>query len=73
MSLANAAALPMILKSAFELKVLDIISEAEEGTYLSTTEITSKIGSKNPNAHILLDRMLRLLTSYSVLNCQLKE
>ncbi|XP_074263670.1 inositol 4-methyltransferase-like [Silene latifolia] len=72
-SMANAAALPMILRSAFELKVLDIISEAGEGAYLSTTEIATKIGSKNPNAPVLLDRMLRLLTSYSVLTCKLQE
>ncbi|KAH9620884.1 hypothetical protein KSS87_011234 [Heliosperma pusillum] len=71
--LANAAALPMILRSAFELKVLDILCEAQEGAYLSTTEIATKIGSKNPNAPVLLDRMLRLLTSYSVLKCKLHE
>ncbi|KAL9234743.1 hypothetical protein vseg_009576 [Gypsophila vaccaria] len=72
-SLANAAALPMILKSAFELKVLDIICGAGEGAYLSPTEIAHKIGSKNPNAPVLLDRMLRLLTSYSVLQCKLQQ
>lgn len=72
-TLANAAALPMILKSAFELKILDIILDAGEGAWISTREIAKQIGAKNPNAPILLDRMLRLLASHSVLTCKLQK
>lgn len=72
-TLANSAALPMIIKSAFELKILDMISELKDGASISPTEIASKIGAKNPNAPVLLDRMLRLLASYSVLTCKLQK
>nr|P45986.1 RecName: Full=Inositol 4-methyltransferase [Mesembryanthemum crystallinum]AAA33032.1 myo-inositol O-methyl transferase [Mesembryanthemum crystallinum]AAB05891.1 inositol methyltransferase [Mesembryanthemum crystallinum] len=72
-TLANAAAFPMILKSAFELKILDIFSKAGEGVFVSTSEIASQIGAKNPNAPVLLDRMLRLLASHSVLTCKLQK
>uniref|UniRef100_A0A803LV26 O-methyltransferase C-terminal domain-containing protein n=1 Tax=Chenopodium quinoa TaxID=63459 RepID=A0A803LV26_CHEQI len=63
----------MILKSAFELKILDIILDAREGACISTPEIAKKIGAKNPNAPILLDRMLQLLASHSVLTCKLQK
>lgn len=61
----------MILKSAFELKILDIILDAGQGGWVSISEIASRIGAKNPDAPVLLNRMLRLLASYSVLTCKL--
>lgn len=70
-TMANGIALPMILKSAFELKILDIILDAGQGGWVSTSEIASRIGAKNPDAPVLLNRMLRLLASYSVLTCKL--
>ena len=70
--LANAAILPMVLKSAMELNLIDIISEAGTGAFLSPLEIAAKLPTKNQDAPVLLDRMLRLLASYSILKCTLR-
>ncbi|XP_010539649.1 PREDICTED: indole glucosinolate O-methyltransferase 4-like [Tarenaya hassleriana] len=70
--ISNAVAFPMVLKAAFEIGVIDTISEAGEGAWLSPSEIASRLPTKptNPQAPLLLDRMLRLLTSYSILKCR---
>uniref|UniRef100_A0A2N9F5J4 caffeate O-methyltransferase n=1 Tax=Fagus sylvatica TaxID=28930 RepID=A0A2N9F5J4_FAGSY len=70
--LANAVVLPMVLKSVLELNLIDIISEAGTGAFLSPLEIASRLPTKNPDAPVLLDRMLRLLASYSILKCSLR-
>ncbi|XP_050213089.1 caffeic acid 3-O-methyltransferase-like [Mercurialis annua] len=70
--LANAVVVPMVLKSALELSIIDIIFTAtKSGASLSPSEIAAKIPSKNPDAPVLLDRMLRLLASYDILECSL--
>ncbi|KAK6246224.1 hypothetical protein SCA6_009314 [Theobroma cacao] len=70
--LANAVVLPMVLKSALELNIIDTISAAGDGTYLSPSQIASGLPTKNPEASLLLDRMLRLLASYSILKCSVR-
>lgn len=67
--LSNAAAFPMVLKAALELGVIDTIATAGVGLWLSPSEIALRLSTKprNPQAPVLLDRMLRLLASYSVL------
>ncbi|KAL9857195.1 putative O-methyltransferase COMT-type, S-adenosyl-L-methionine-dependent methyltransferase [Arabidopsis thaliana] len=71
--LANAAAFPMVLKAALELGVFDTLyAEASRSdSFLSPSEIASKLPTtpRNPEAPVLLDRMLRLLASYSVVKC----
>ncbi|OMO64428.1 O-methyltransferase, family 2 [Corchorus olitorius] len=67
--LANAVVLPMVLKSALELNIIDTISAAGDGAFLSPTQIASILSTRNPEASVLLDRMLRLLASYSILKC----
>ncbi|KDP32877.1 hypothetical protein JCGZ_12169 [Jatropha curcas] len=68
--LANAIVLPMVLKSAIELNIIDIVSTAtSNGLGISPVEIAAQIPTKNPDAPVLLDRMLRLLASYDILNC----
>ncbi|KAJ8762911.1 hypothetical protein K2173_023040 [Erythroxylum novogranatense] len=67
--LANAIVFPMVLKSAIELNIIDLISEATTasgGIGLSPSEIALRIPTKNPDAPLLIDRMLRLLASYDV-------
>ncbi|GAB4837007.1 hypothetical protein Ancab_039546 [Ancistrocladus abbreviatus] len=59
----------MSLRSAVELGLLNIISKAGRG--LSVTEIAAQLSTKNPQAPDMLERMLRLLSSYSILNCTL--
>ncbi|KAJ0086304.1 hypothetical protein Patl1_08344 [Pistacia atlantica] len=61
--LANAAVYLMFLKSAIELNIIDIIfASSDGGIFLSPWEIASRLPTKNPNAPVMLDRMLRLLS-----------
>ncbi|XP_052192145.1 caffeic acid 3-O-methyltransferase-like isoform X2 [Diospyros lotus] len=72
MQLVNSLALPTVLQVAVELGVLEIIAKAEcaGGSLLTSSEIASRIpGCRNPDAPHMLDRMLRLLVSHSVLTC----
>ncbi|XP_071725235.1 caffeic acid 3-O-methyltransferase 1 [Rutidosis leptorrhynchoides] len=73
MQLASASVLPMVLKSAIELDLLEIMAKAGPGAFLSPSDIASHLPTTNPDAPIMLDRMLRLLASYSVLTCSLKD
>ncbi|GMP39519.1 hypothetical protein CsSME_00010319 [Camellia sinensis var. sinensis] len=41
--------------------------------YVSPSEVAAQLPTKNPDAAVMLDRILRLLTSYSVLNCTLQD
>ncbi|KAL6006603.1 Caffeic acid 3-O-methyltransferase 1 [Asimina triloba] len=69
MVLSSAYAFPMTLKAAIELDVLEIIAKAGPAAQLSAAEIASHITTKNAGAPIMLDRILRLLASYSILTC----
>ncbi|KAK6938397.1 Plant methyltransferase dimerization [Dillenia turbinata] len=69
--LANAVVMPMVLKSVLEPGVIDIISSAPDA-YLSPSEISGWISAENPDAPVLLDRMLALLASLSILKCELR-
>ncbi|KAL6290596.1 hypothetical protein ACE6H2_008106 [Prunus campanulata] len=69
MQLAGSTALSMSLQSAIKLGVFDIIAREGPGAKLSSSDIAAKIGTKNPEAPMMLDRILRLLASHSVLNC----
>nr|XP_043631735.1 caffeic acid 3-O-methyltransferase [Erigeron canadensis] len=74
MQLASASVLPMVLKSAIELDLLETIAKAGEGAYVSPSELAAQLPSKaNPEAPVMLDRICRLLASYSVLTCTLKD
>nr|BBA20644.1 putative O-methyltransferase [Eschscholzia californica subsp. californica] len=74
MQLASATVPAMVLKTAIELDLLEIITKSDLGAKLSSTEIASKIPNcKNPDAPVMLDRMLRLLASYNILTCSLRE
>lgn len=73
MQLASASVLPMVLKSAIELDLLELIKKAGPGAYVSPSELASQLPTQNPEAHVMLDRILRLLASYSVLRCTLKN
>ncbi|XP_039134038.1 caffeic acid 3-O-methyltransferase 1-like [Dioscorea cayenensis subsp. rotundata] len=62
-------ALPMTLKAMIELDVLEVMAAAGPGALLSPEEILSKIQSSNPDAHEVLDRMLRFLAANKVMMC----
>ncbi|KAK9098043.1 hypothetical protein Syun_025088 [Stephania yunnanensis] len=71
--LAYGALVPMVMRAVIKLNVFEIMSRAPT-TYLSALEIASQLpNNKNPDAHIVLDRLLRLLASHSVLTCIIKE
>ncbi|KAE8686502.1 Caffeic acid 3-O-methyltransferase [Hibiscus syriacus] len=72
MQLSFASALPMILKSAIELDLLGIIAKAGPNALLSSKEVAAQLSTTNPDAPLMLDRMFRVLSSYSVLTCSLR-
>ncbi|CAI9108288.1 OLC1v1007857C1 [Oldenlandia corymbosa var. corymbosa] len=72
--LVTSAALPMVLYTAVKLKLFEIIADAApEKNKLSALEIASKLQSKNPEASSIIDRMLCLLSSYSVFTYDVVE
>ncbi|XP_027333153.1 caffeic acid 3-O-methyltransferase-like [Abrus precatorius] len=72
MELAGASALPMVLKSALDLGIIETIAKAGPSAYLSPSHIAAKVQTiKNPDAPAMLDRLLRLLASYNILTCSL--
>ncbi|KAL5738838.1 hypothetical protein ACOSP7_031599 [Xanthoceras sorbifolium] len=73
MQLASGSVLPMVLKSAIELDLLEIIAKAGPGAFMSPKEIASQLPTNNPDAPLMLDRILRLLASYSILTCSLRQ
>ncbi|KAK2649939.1 hypothetical protein Ddye_017428 [Dipteronia dyeriana] len=72
-NLALSVVLPMALRTAVELDVFNIIAKAGPGAKLSPSEIATQIPTTNPNAANMLDRILRLLASYRVLDCSLNS
>ncbi|KAF9603317.1 hypothetical protein IFM89_034666 [Coptis chinensis] len=69
-SLATMSIFPMVLRTVIELDLLEIISKAGSNAQLSPSQISSKLPTKNPTmTSMMLDRILRLLASYSMLTC----
>ncbi|KAK9105980.1 hypothetical protein Scep_022824 [Stephania cephalantha] len=67
--LVNACLLPMVMRAAIKLNVFEIMNKASN-TPLSSSHIASQLpNNKNPNAQLVLDRMLCFLASHSVLTC----
>ncbi|KAM3711673.1 hypothetical protein ACJW31_01G125900 [Castanea mollissima] len=68
MQLATTSVLPM--KAAIELGVLEILDRAGPGALLSTSQIASQLPThNNQDKSLLLDCMLKLLASHSILTC----
>lgn len=72
MQLASASVLPMVLKAAIELDLLEIMAKAGPGAFVSPADLSSQLPTKNPDAPVMLDRMLRVLASYSILTYSLR-
>ncbi|MED6132540.1 hypothetical protein PIB30_019866 [Stylosanthes scabra] len=71
--LSSLQVFPFILNAAIDLNLFEIFSELahEKGDeYLSVSQIASKLPThvQHPQLHNRLDRMLRVLASFSVLN-----
>ncbi|KAJ6776596.1 O-METHYLTRANSFERASE [Salix koriyanagi] len=72
LQLASASTLPMVFKAVIELGVLEIIEKAGPAAMLSASQIASQLPTQNnPDAPIVLDRILSLLASHSILTCSL--
>ncbi|GKV16534.1 hypothetical protein SLEP1_g27164 [Rubroshorea leprosula] len=69
MQLVNSVTLPMTLQAALQLDIFQIIAKAGAGAKLSPQEIATQLGTQNPDAPMMLDRILRLLATYNVLTC----
>ncbi|KAK8693227.1 hypothetical protein V6N13_070821 [Hibiscus sabdariffa] len=67
----TSTVLPFALKTAIDLDLLEIIAKSGPGSKVSAAEIVSKLPAKNPNAPDIIDRLLRFLTTRSVLDCDL--
>ncbi|KAJ8446400.1 hypothetical protein Cgig2_019293 [Carnegiea gigantea] len=72
MTVTSGSVPPMVLKAVIELDVLEIIKRAGPGAHLSPAEIAAQLPTTNPDAATMLDRMLRLLASYSILSYSLR-
>ncbi|KAK7338164.1 hypothetical protein VNO77_18764 [Canavalia gladiata] len=68
MQLCNSVVLPMALQSATELGVFDVLQKAGESAKISAKEIASQLSCNHPS---MLDRLLALLSSHSILHCSL--
>ena len=66
MQLVTSSVLPMVMQASIELGLFDIIAKLGQA---SASEIASRLPTRNPEAPIMLDRMLYLLTTHSVLSC----
>lgn len=74
--LTFSSVLPMVMRAAVELQVLDVTAKAGPGAQLSPYQIVSRLPAadtlvSNPDAPEMLERMLRLLASHSILTCSL--
>ncbi|KAD4982215.1 hypothetical protein R6Q59_001787 [Mikania micrantha] len=69
MELATSMSLSMVLVTVIKLKVLEAIAEAGQDAPLTAKEIVSRLLITNQEAPDMVDRMLRLLASYSIVTC----
>ncbi|GLT73499.1 hypothetical protein SLA2020_453530 [Shorea laevis] len=69
--LSSSFILPMVLNACIELNVLEIISKAGPDAQLSPYAIASHLPTRNPDAPFVLDRMLHLLATHSLLTSSL--
>ncbi|XP_010934913.1 tricetin 3',4',5'-O-trimethyltransferase [Elaeis guineensis] len=72
LQLVSSSILPMTLKAAIELDVLEIIAKAGPEGKLSPAQVAAQLPTENSMAATMLDRMLRLLASYNILTCSVE-
>lgn len=69
LKLTSASVLPMTLKAAIELELLEIIARAGPQAKLSPDDIVASLPVENPQAADEVDRILRLLAAYGIVDC----
>ncbi|KAJ8534846.1 hypothetical protein K7X08_016574 [Anisodus acutangulus] len=74
MQLLSSSVLSFVLHSTIQLDVFEILAKEAKATKLSAFEIVSHMPNcKNPDAAVMLDRMLYVLASYSLFDCSIVE
>ncbi|XP_073127881.1 caffeic acid 3-O-methyltransferase-like [Henckelia pumila] len=74
MQLACGSVLPMVLKAAIELDLLEIIRKAGPNASLSASELASQLPTKDSGfAATMLDRILLLLAVHAIVKCSRPE
>lgn len=68
--LVTASVLPMALRFATELNLLELIGNGGDA---SASELAAQLPATNPEAAAMIDRVLRLLTAHSVLTRALPD
>ncbi|XP_018463943.2 caffeic acid 3-O-methyltransferase [Raphanus sativus] len=72
MQLCGIELIAYAVKTARELDLLETMAKARPlGIHLSTLYLASKAAPNNPDAPVMIDRLLRLLVAYSVCTCKL--
>ncbi|KAG6489972.1 caffeic acid 3-O-methyltransferase-like [Zingiber officinale] len=67
--LSCAAVLPIVLKTAIELGLLEMLVEAGPTSALSSEELAARLPTNNPSAADMVERILRLLAANAVVGC----
>ncbi|KAL1202077.1 Caffeic acid 3-O-methyltransferase [Cardamine amara subsp. amara] len=63
---------PHAVKTAIDLDLFQTMAKATPlGTHLSPSDLASTAAPKNPDAPMMIDRLLRFLVAYSVCTCKL--
>ncbi|KAI3735703.1 hypothetical protein L6452_15211 [Arctium lappa] len=73
MQLVTSTSLTMVLVNTIKLGALEAIADAGPDARLSAHEIVSALSITNQDAPDMLDRMLRLLASHSIVTCTLRQ
>lgn len=73
MKLVTASILPATLKTAIDLDLLDLIHKAGPGAFVSAAQLAAQIPTTNPEAHVMVDRILRLLAANDIVNCTVRD
>ncbi|CAL9167690.1 unnamed protein product [Musa hybrid cultivar] len=74
MQLSGGSVLPMALKAATELQILETIVKAGPGAELSPADIAAQLPTENPGAAaVMVDRILRLLAAFRVVSCTVED
>ncbi|CAL9200595.1 unnamed protein product [Musa hybrid cultivar] len=72
LQLVVGSILPMTVKAAVELQLLEIIVKAGPGAKLSPADVVSRMPTENPEAVAMVDRILCLLAAYGVVSCSVE-
>ncbi|KAG6469965.1 caffeic acid 3-O-methyltransferase-like [Zingiber officinale] len=71
--LTTGVVLPMVLKTAIELGLLQMLVDAGPASALGPDEIAARLPTQNPSAPDMIDRILRLLAANDIVRCAAAE